>query len=208
MLKMQVKIFQKNKKRRKHYDKRFRTVELNFVSEGKLKYPGVNSKLFGNNIQIETEDEARNRLLQRIYEKYDAKHLTEYTAELSRYISPEDLLENRDFFYEGEDKDMLKKVAAELISRHQEFAEMAEAEKMAVEKEKAENEKAKKDTEHAEYIRKLSAAREVLIKEGQDAGFCNLRTYLMFLNIFGNNSCHASRGKVTNDTFKERFGVE
>ncbi len=39
---------------------------------------------------------------------------------------------------------MLKKVAAELISRHQEFAEMAEAEKMAVEKEKAENEKAKK----------------------------------------------------------------
>lgn len=208
MLKMQVKIFQKNKKRRKHYDKRFRTVELNFVSEGKLKYPGVNSKLFGNNIQIETEDEARNRLLQRIYEKYDAKHLTEYTAELSRYISPEDLLENRDFFYEGEDKDMLKKVAAELISRHQEFAEMAEAEKMAVEKEKAENEKAKKDTEHAEYIRKLSAAREVLIKEGQDAGFCNLRTYLMFLNIFGNSSCHASRGKVTNDTFKERFGVE
>lgn len=208
MLKMQVKIFQKNKKRRKHYDKRFRTVELNFVSEGKLKYPGVNSKLFGNNIQIETEDEARNRLLQRIYEKYDAKHLTEYTAELSRYISPEDLLENRDFFYEGEDKDMLKKVAAELISRHQEFAEMAEAEKMAVEKEKAENEKAKKDTEHAKYIRKLSAAREVLIKEGQDAGFCNLRTYLMFLNIFGNNSCHASRGKVTNDTFKERFGVE
>ena len=208
MLKMQVKIFQKNKKRRKHYDKRFRTVELNFVSEGKLKYPGVNSKLFGNNIQIETEDEARNRLLQRIYEKYDAKHLTEYTAELSRYISPEDLLENRDFFYEGEDKDMLKKVAAELISRHQEFAEMAEAEKMAVEKEKAENEKAKKDTEHAEYIRKLSAAREVLIKEGQDAGFCNLRTYLMFLNIFGNNSCHASRGKVTNETFKERFGVE
>ena len=208
MLKMQVKIFQKNKTRRKHYDKRFRTVELNFVSEGKLKYPGVNSKLFGNNIQIETEDEARNRLLQRIYEKYDAKHLTEYTAELSRYISPEDLLENRDFFYEGEDKDMLKKVAAELISRHQEFAEMAEAEKMAVEKEKAENEKAKKDTEHAEYIRKLSAAREVLIKEGQDAGFCNLRTYLMFLNIFGNNSCHASRGKVTNDTFKERFGVE
>lgn len=208
MLKMQVKIFQKNKKRRKHYDKRFRTVELNFVSEGKLKYPGVNSKLFGNNIQIETEDEARNRLLQRIYEKYDAKHLTEYTAELSRYISPEDLLENRDFFYEGEDKDMLKKVAAELISRHQEFAEMAETEKMAVEKEKAENEKAKKDTEHAEYIRKLSAAREVLIKEGQDAGFCNLRTYLMFLNIFGNNSCHASRGKVTNDTFKERFGVE
>ena len=208
MLKMQVKIFQKNKKRRKHYDKRFRTVELNFVSEGKLKYPGVNSKLFGNNIQIETEDEARNRLLQRIYEKYDAKHLTEYTAELSRYISPEDLLENRDFFYEGEDKDMLKKVAAELISRHQEFAEMAEAEKMAVEKEKAENEKAKNDTEHAEYIRKLSAAREVLIKEGQDAGFCNLRTYLMFLNIFGNNSCHASRGKITNETFKERFGVE
>lgn len=205
---MQVKIFQKNKKRRKHYDKKFRTAELNFVSEGKLKYPGVNSKLFGNNIQVETEDEARNRLLQRIYEKYDAKHLTEYTAELSRYISPEDLLENRDFFYEGEDKDMLKKVAAELISRHQEFAEMAEAEKMAVKKEKAENEKAKKDTEHAEYIRKLSAAREVLIKEGQDAGFDNLRTYLMFLNIFGNNSCHASRGKVTNETFKERFGVE
>lgn len=205
---MQVKIFQKNKKRRKHYDKKFRTAELNFVSEGKLKYPGVNSKLFGNNIQVETEDEARNRLLQRIYEKYDAKHLTEYTAELSRYINPEDLLENRDFFYEGEDKDMLKKVAAELISRHQEFAEMAEAEKMAVKKEKAENEKSKKDTEHAEYIRKLSAAREVLIKEGQDAGFDNLRTYLMFLNIFGNNSCHASRGKVTNDTFKERFGVE
>ena len=29
----------------------FKTVELNFVSEGKLKYPGVNSKLFGNNIQ-------------------------------------------------------------------------------------------------------------------------------------------------------------
>ena len=75
-------------------------------------------------------------------------------------------------------------------------------------KEKAENEKAKKDTEHAEYIRKLSAARKVLIKEGQDAGFGNLRTYLMFLNIFGNNSCHASRGKVTNETFKERFGVE
>lgn len=45
----------------------FKTVELNFVSEGKLKYPGVNSKLFGNNIQVETEDEARNRLLQRIY---------------------------------------------------------------------------------------------------------------------------------------------
>ena len=88
MLKMQVKIFQKNKKRRKHYDKKFRTVELNFVSEGKLKYPGVNSKLFGNNIQVETEDEARNRLLQRIYEKYDAKHLTEYTAELSRVPRP------------------------------------------------------------------------------------------------------------------------
>ena len=208
MLKMQVKIFQKNKKRRKHYDKRFRTVELNFVSEGKLKYPGVNSKLFGNNIQVETEDEARNRLLQRIYEKYDAKHLTEYTAELSRYLNPEDLLENRDFFYEGEDKDMLKKVAAELISRHQEFSDKAEAEKMAVEKEKAEKEKEKKDTEHAEYIRKLSAAREVLIKEGQAAGFGGLRTYLMFLNIFGNNSCHASRGKVTNETFKERFGVE
>ena len=64
-----------------------RNVELDFVSEGKLKYPGVNSKLFGNNIQVETEDEARNRLLQRIYEKYDAKHLTEYTAELSRYIN-------------------------------------------------------------------------------------------------------------------------
>ena len=75
-------------------------VELNFVSEGKLKYPEVNSKLFGNNIQVETEDDARNRLLQRIYEKYDAKHLTEYTAELSRYINPEDLLENRDFLYQ------------------------------------------------------------------------------------------------------------
>lgn len=99
MLKMQVKIFQKNKKRRKHYDKKF-SVELNFVSEGKLKYPGVNSKLFGNNIQVETEDDARNRLLQRIYEKYDAKHLTEYTAELSRYINLEDLLENRDFLYQ------------------------------------------------------------------------------------------------------------
>ena len=85
--------------------------------------------MFGNNIQVETEDEARNRLLQRIYEKYDAKHLTEYAAALSRYLNPEDLLENRDFFYEGEDKDVLKKVAAELISRHQEFAEMAEADK-------------------------------------------------------------------------------
>lgn len=185
-----------------------RNVELDFVSEGKLKYPGVNSKLFGNNIQVETEDEARNRLLQRIYEKYDAKHLTEYAATLSRYLNPEDLLENRDFFYEGEDKDMLKKVAAELISRRQEFADKAEAEKMSVEKEKAEKEKAKKDAKHAEYIRKLSAAREVLIKEEQAAGFGGLRTYLMFLNIFGNNSCHASRGKVTNDTFKERFGVE
>ena len=38
--------------------------------------------------------------MQRIYEKYDAKHLTEYTAELSRYINPEDLLENRDFLYQ------------------------------------------------------------------------------------------------------------
>lgn len=185
-----------------------KNVELDFVSEGKLRYPGVNSKLFGNNIQVETEDEARNRLLQRIYEKYDAKHLTEYTAELSRYLNPEDLLENRDFFYEGEDKDMLKKVAAELISRHQEFAEMAEAEKMAVEKEKAEKEKAKKEAEYIEYIRKLSAAREALVKEAHDAGFSNLRSYLMFLNIFGEDGHHEGRGKIANVIFKERFGID
>ena len=40
------------------------------------------------------------RELNKLYEKYDAKHLTEYTAELSRYINPEDLLENRDFLYQ------------------------------------------------------------------------------------------------------------
>ena len=58
---------------------------------------------------------------------------------------------------------MLKKVAAELISRHQEFAEMAEAEKMAVEKEKAENEKAKKDTEHARCLSKKDRMQDLAI---------------------------------------------
>lgn len=79
---------------------------------------------------------------------------------------------------------------------------------MAVEKEKDAKEKIKKEAEYIEYIRKLSAAREVLVKEAHDAGFSNLRSYLMFLNIFGEDGHHEGRGKIANVIFKERFGID
>lgn len=183
-------------------------VELDFVSEGKLRYPGINAELFGDNIQVETGEEAKARLLQKIFGKYDNKHLAEYATKLEHRAHPECLVEMIDFPNMHESEFILKKVAAELISRHQEFSDKAEAEKMAVEKEKDAKEKIKKEAEYIEYIRKLSAAREVLVKEAHDAGFSNLRSYLMFLNIFGEDGHHEGRGKIANVIFKERFGID
>ena len=129
-----------------------KNVELDFVSEWKLRYPGINAELFGDNIQVETGEEAKARLLQKIFEKYDNKHLAEYATKLEHRAHPECLVEMIDFPNMHESEFILKKVAAELISRHQEFSDKAEAEKI-------------------EYIRKLSAAREALVKEAHDAGF-------------------------------------
>ena len=42
---------------------------LDFVSDGKVRYPGYNAELFGDNVQVETKEEAEDRVYRFVTEE-------------------------------------------------------------------------------------------------------------------------------------------
>ena len=182
-------------------------VELDFVSEGVLRYPGINAELFGDKVKVESKEDAKNRVYRKIIFGKSKKDLAEYAKKLAERNYPEDMLKNDFFGYKEENKEILKSVAESLIHQIPEF-EAAALDEMAEEVKKEEEEKkAKEKQQYDEYVGKISAAREVLEKEAKDAGFGSLKTYLMFLDVFGSESI-LNKGKVEDHALKNRFGIE
>ena len=182
-------------------------VELDFVSEGVLRYPGKNAELFGDKVKVETKEEAENRIYQNVVSGKSNEGLAKYAKELGRYTCPENRLKNDFLRYAEESKEVLKSVAESLISQIPEFDTAAIAEMAEKAKKEEEEKKAKEKRQYDEYIRKISTAREVLVKEAKDAGFGSLKTYLMFLDVFGSESI-PSKGKVEDRVLKSRFDIE
>lgn len=184
-------------------------VELDFVSEGVLRYPGVNSKLFSDKVKVETKEEAEDRVYRTIASGKSKKDLAEYAKALARVDYPEIKLK-KDIFQcttVAEDDRVLESVAVNLINQIPELDAAAAALAEMAEEAKKEEEKAKEKQQYDEYIGKISVAREVLEKEAKDAGFGSLKTYLMFLDVFGSEST-PNKGKVEDRVLKSRFGIE
>ena len=55
---------------------------LDFVPNGKVRYPGYNADLFGDNVQVETKEEAEDRVYKFITEEASSKLLLEYAKSI------------------------------------------------------------------------------------------------------------------------------
>lgn len=55
---------------------------LDFVSDGKVRYPGYNAELFGDNVQVETKEEAEDRVYRFVTEEASSKLLLEYAKSI------------------------------------------------------------------------------------------------------------------------------
>lgn len=175
---------------------------LDFVSDGKVRYPGYNAELFGDNVQVETKEEAEDRVYRFVTEEASSKLLLEYAKSIKGSENPESEIKTHPAYYlktypiyyrdtfrysesmEKECAEVIKSVAQKLINKIPDFAAEASKETNATKKREIEEKKAEQKKEYNDYISCVSAKRAQLAQEAKDAGFESLLEYLMFLEIY------------------------
>ena len=190
---------------------------LDFVSDGKVRYPGYNAELFGDNIQIETKEEAKDRVYRFVAKEASSKLLLEYAESLKASEIPEYEIKtrpiyNRDTFKYSESMrkecdEVIKSVIQKLINKIPDFTAEAYKEADAAKKKEIEEKKAEQKKEYNDYISSVSAKRTQLAQEAKDAGFESLLEYLMFLEIYETCGTNVSAGYSLANTFKRRETV-
>lgn len=190
---------------------------LDFVSDGKVRYPGYNAELFGDNIQIETKEEAEDRVYRFVAKESNSKLLLEYAESLKASEIPEYEIKtrpiyNRDTFKYSESMrkecdEVIKSVIQKLINKIPDFTAEAYKEANAAKKKEIEEKKAEQKKEYNDYISSVSAKRTQLAQEAKDAGFESLLEYLMFLEIYETCGTNVSAGYSLANTFKRRETV-
>ena len=190
---------------------------LDFVSDGKVRYPGYNAELFGDNIQIETKEEAENRVYRFVAKEASSKLLLEYAESLKASEIPEYEIKtrpiyNRDTFKYSESMrkecdEVIKSVIQKLINKIPDFTAEAYKEADTAKKKEIEEKKAEQKKEYNDYISSVSAKRTQLAQEAKDAGFESLLEYLMFLEIYETCGTNVSAGYSLANTFKRRETV-
>ena len=198
---------------------------LDFVPDGKVRYPGYNADLFGDNVQVETKEEAENRVYKFITEEASSKLLLEYAKSIKGSENPESEIKTHPAYYlktypiyyrdtfrysesmKKECAEVIKSVAQKLINKIPDFAAEASKETNATKKRKIEEKKAEQKKEYNDYISCVSAKRAQLTQEAKDAGFESLLEYLMFLEIYETCGTNVSAGYSLANTFKRRETV-
>lgn len=190
---------------------------LDFVSDGKVRYPGYNAELFGDNVQVETKEEAEDRVYRFVTEEASSKLLLEYAESLKASEIPEYEIKtrpiyNRDTFKYSESMrkecdEVIKSVIQKLINKIPDFTAEAYKEADAAKKKEIEEKKAEQKKEYNDYISCVSAKRAQLTQEAKDAGFESLLEYLMFLEIYETCGTNVSAGYSLANTFKRRETV-
>lgn len=196
---------------------------LDFVSDGKVRYPGYNAELFGDNVQVETKEEAEDRVYRFVTEEASSKLLLEYAKSIKGSGNPESEIKTHPAYYlktypiyyrdtfrysefmKKECAEVIKSVAQKLINKIPDFA--AEASKETTKKKEIEEKKAEQKKEYNDYISCVSAKRTQLAQEAKDAGFESLLEYLMFLEIYETCGTNVSAGYSLANTFKRRETV-
>lgn len=190
---------------------------LDFVSDGKVRYPGYNAELFGDNVQVETKEEAEDRVYRFVTEEASSKLLLEYAESLKASEIPEYEIKtrpiyNRDTFKYSESMrkecdEVIKSVIQKLINKIPDFTAEAYKEADAAKKKEIEEKKAEQKKEYNDYISSVSAKRTQLAQEAKDAGFESLLEYLMFLEIYETCGTNVSAGYSLANAFKRRETV-
>ena len=198
---------------------------LDFVSDGKVRYPGYNAELFGDNVQVETKEEAEDRVYKFITEEASSKLLLEYAKSIKGSENPESEIKTHPAYYlktypiyyrdtfrysesmKKECAEVIKSVAQKLINKIPDFAAEASKEENAAKKREIEEKIAEEKKEYNDYISCVSAKRAQLAQEAKDAGFESLLEYLMFLEIYETCGTNVSAGYSLANTFKRRETV-
>ena len=199
---------------------------LDFVPNGKVRYPGYNADLFGDNVQVETKEEAEDRVYKFITEEASSKLLLEYAKSIKGSGNPESeikthpayYLKTHPIYYNGdacrysesmkkECDEVIASVVQKLINKIPDFAAEAPKETNAAKKKEIEKKKAEQKKEYNDYISCVSAKRAQLTQEAKDAGFESLLEYLMFLEIYETCGTNGSAGYSLANTFKRRETV-
>ena len=198
---------------------------LDFVPNGKVRYPGYNADLFGDNVQVETKEEAEDRVYKFITEEASSKLLLEYAKSIKGSGNPESEIKTHPAYYlktypiyyrdtfrysesmKKECDEVIKSVVQKLINKIPDFAAEAPKETNAAKKKEIEKKKAEQKKEYNDYISCVSAKRAQLTQEAKDAGFESLLEYLMFLEIYETCGTNGSAGYSLANTFKRRETV-
>lgn len=151
---------------------------LDFVSDGKVRYPGYNAELFGDNVQVETKEEAEDRVYRFVTKKASSKLLLEYAESINGSGNPEYEIKTRPIYYDRdtyrysdsysesmkkECAEVIKSVTQKLINKIPDFTAEAYKEADAAKKREIEEKKAEqKKKEHNDYISCVSAKRTQL----------------------------------------------
>ena len=162
---------------------------LDFVPNGKVRYPGYNADLFGDNVQVETKEEAEDRVYKFITEEASSKLLLEYAKSIKGSGNPESEIKTHPAYYlktypiyyrdtfrysesmKKECDEVIKSVVQKLINKIPDFAAEAPKETNAAKKKEIEKKKAEQKKEYNDYISCVSAKRAQLTQEAKDAGF-------------------------------------
>lgn len=185
---------------------------LDFVSDGKVRYPGYNAELFGDNVQVETKEEAEDRVYRFVTKKASSKLLLEYAESINGSGNPEYEIKTRPIYYDRdtyrysdsysesmkkECAEVIKSVTQKLINKIPDFAAEASKEENAAKKREIEEKIAEEKKEYNDYISSVSAKRTQLTQEAKDAGFESLLEYLMFLEVYETCLTSGSSGRCS-----------
>ena len=145
---------------------------LDFVSDGKVRYPGYNAELFGDNVQVETKEEAEDRVYRFVTKKASSKLLLEYAESIKGSGNPEYEIKTRPIYYDRdtyrhsdsysesmkkECAEVIKSVAQKLINKIPDFAAEASKEENAAKKREIEEKIAEEKKEYNDYISSVSS---------------------------------------------------
>lgn len=140
---------------------------LDFVSDGKVRYPGYNAELFGDNVQVETKEEAEDRVYRFVTKKASSKLLLEYAESINDSGNPEYEIKTRPIYYDRdtyrysdsysesmkkECAEVIKSVTQKLINKIPDFAAEASKEENAAKKREIEEKIAEEKKEYNDYI--------------------------------------------------------
>lgn len=130
---------------------------LDFVSDGKVRYPGYNAELFGDNVQVETKEEAEDRVYRFVTEEASSKFLLEYAKSIKGSGNPESEIKTHPIYYDRdtyrysdsysesmkkECAEVIKSVTQKLINKIPDFTAEAYKEADAAKKREIEEKKA------------------------------------------------------------------